>query len=986
MKRFLKGLLAASLGLVAFVGLASCTQEPAPTCEHELGEKWERDSATHWKECSKCDEMVNYDVHDYTEFALASDKCVKTRECKVCGYVETRNVDHKYVDGVCTVCGLELIMPVYYVRGSFGGSNWPAEDDYKLVIDYASASAKIVVTLTAGDEFKVADATWSAEFNANTIKAEEGLFGGDNNIVVLTTAEYEIIVTKLDTASPECEIKQLCVHTYGEWALVSGKTCEYSATCSKCQTVSTKIEHAGYGEWTLVDGKTCDFEQVCACGDKKTKVEHTWGDDIVCDKCQAVDVIQLYVKGTMNGWSDNADYALVLGADKKSASLLLEVAEGDEFKVATSDWSTEFGTANMVFNVNGFEGDGNIKASKAGVYMINVTDLDTLEPKCSIDPIQLYVKGSMNGWGANADYALAYDKATDKATFTVTISDLSTEFKVAPDNWDLYNKHYNMGKLGEGYGYGTPENDAQNIKFDEAGNYVITVSGVTTGEPTITIVKGEGNVEVVVTPCPELYVKGSMNGWSANNAYKLAVDGTKATLKVYLEAGDEFKVADADWTYEFNSSKVDSNGVLGGDGNIKVLVSGYYEFTVDGVDNKATATCSAELVGQDAATKDKNTWKKADNVYGELVTEAGTVIQTAGKFRSFVVVDAKGRIAYFCIMPTSGYGNCVSDSYIRHSAYADYTKNPAFANIAAESYDEYGNKKFDLVVPEGGFALIDVHDSDAGTMAFLNFIVGTTIKIENIGPVNTNTINVDNLRVSYYNGDVTVTKYEEVAVKSLSIAEVNALTADSLVVVSGTVAYKNDKYYLVDGSNEIVLYNQHACPGDKITVVANYSSKNKNLEKFQVISVIEEKTADVKLTLTEVTNVNQLVDGAKIVIGYEGFVMGQQIGTIRASVNLDDPCAQVVTLVKSGSNWLLQVGENQYLNWGSGNGIATGSATDAKAQWTISIADGVTKVVNANTSGDDTRYLQYNVGSPRFVAYKASSNQKDIKLYIVTAE
>ena len=310
MKRILKGLILAFVGVFGLT-LASCgekTQTPVtptpgtPEHQHALGEGWKRDSAVHWQECSGCDELVNMAAHDYGDWVKDAKLCQQTRDCKVCGYRETQSVDHTWnAEGTCTHCGEALVITQYYVRGSFIDSTWPALDEYKLPIDYNTRTAEITVSLTAGDEFKVADANWSAEFNINTIVCEEGLFDGTNNIIVKTTADYKIVLSKLETSTPVCTITQLCVHDY-TWTKVEGKTCEYTGVCSKCGVTSEKVEHAGYGEWTLVEGKTCDYEQVCACGDKKTKVEHAWGEDIVCDKCQAVNVLQFYVRGDMNSW------------------------------------------------------------------------------------------------------------------------------------------------------------------------------------------------------------------------------------------------------------------------------------------------------------------------------------------------------------------------------------------------------------------------------------------------------------------------------------------------------------------------------------------------------------------------------------------------------------------------------------------------------------------------------------------------------------
>lgn len=836
MKRILKGLILAFVGVLGLT-LASCGEETelpteqtpqTPVHEHTTGDGWKRDSATHWQECSGCDELVNVNVHDYNDWKLATDKCVKTRDCKVCGYTETRDVDHTWKDGVCTVCGEELLITQYYVRGSFGGNDWPALDEYKLAIDYGTASATITVTLKAGDEFKVADDKWSTEFNAKTIKAAEGLFDGDNNIIVKTTAEYKIVLTKLDTTTPECEITQLCVHEF-TWTKVEGKTCDYTGVCSKCEATSTKVEHAGYGDWTLVDGKTCDFEQVCECGDKKTKVEHTWGDDIVCDKCQAVNVLQFYVRGDMNGWDTSS--ALVLSADKKSASVLLVVEEGQCFKIATEDWKNEFNFGTITFNVNGFEKKAedasDVKATKAGVYMVNVSGLDTLEPTCTIDPVQLYVRGDMNSWGTDAKYAFVYDKETDTATFTLELADVTQGFKIASPEWDVYNKRYNIGALGDGkYGYGTAEADAGNIKFTETGFYVIKVAKLTTGDPVVTIEKGTGTVEPVIIPVPELYVKGGMNGWAAEDAYKLVVDAEAdtATLEFVGVKGQEFKVANADWSFEYNAKTATLPEGLSGDSNIVIGANGVYKVVVTGLADKATATC--------VITK----------VLGE-------------------------------------------------------------STIAEVKAAEDGTK----VIVSGTLKTVDLG--------------GTT---------------------------VLVAGEEELNVYQLDEA-VNVCIGD-----------------------EVVLY------GTKGT----HSSKPQLVAGAVVLSCTKGKSANA-ISLSEITSTEQLVDGMEVVIAYDKYVMTQQSGKYRSYMIsedlevLDDVCVQVVKLVKTGNNWLLQVADGQYLYWESGNTVYTGDSVEAKAQWTISIAEGVMSIAH---STDATRLLQFNAnaGQERFAAYAGTQNNASL--------
>ena len=52
--------------------------------------------------------------------------------------------------------------------------------------------------------------------------------------------------------------------------------------------------------------------------------------------------------------------------------------------------------------------------------------------------------------------------------------------------------------------------------------------------------------------------------------------------------------------------------------------------------------------------------------------------KTTNGWRLFIVVDAEGRIAYMAQNMVNGYGGAMSDTYIRHSDYANHESNPAF--------------------------------------------------------------------------------------------------------------------------------------------------------------------------------------------------------------------------------------------------------------------------------------------------------------------
>lgn len=94
----------------------------------------------------------------------------------------------------------------------------------------------------------------------------------------------------------------------------------------------------------------------------------------------------------------------------------------------------------------------------------------------------------------------------------------------------------------------------------------------------------------VITDC---YIKGSMNEWSDNDAFKFTYDEATdtATLTLEIAADAEFKVTiGTGWSKEFNSSSATYDATqFGGSGNIVCLVAGTYVLTVTNVTGEAPA-------------------------------------------------------------------------------------------------------------------------------------------------------------------------------------------------------------------------------------------------------------------------------------------------------------------------------------------------------------------------------------------------------------
>ena len=192
MKRIFKFLACSFVCLGVVLAVVSCKGKH----KHDIEEaNWVRDSASHWHACEGCDELFDLGLHTYGAYTKDEKECKQSRTCTVCGFVQTTTVDHTWgawatrTDGTfgkeCSHCYSVEYLTQYYVKGSM--NNWSNSDDYKLVIDATTMSATITAELTEGSEFKVANSDWGKQFNATSITAEEGLFGGTDNIVVLVS-------------------------------------------------------------------------------------------------------------------------------------------------------------------------------------------------------------------------------------------------------------------------------------------------------------------------------------------------------------------------------------------------------------------------------------------------------------------------------------------------------------------------------------------------------------------------------------------------------------------------------------------------------------------------------------------------------------------------------------------------------------------------------------------------------------------------------
>ena len=144
-------------------------------------------------------------------------------------------------------------------------------------------------------------------------------------------------------------------------------------------------------------------------------------------------------------------------------------------------------------------------------------------------------------------------------------------------------------------------------------------------------------------------------------------------------------------------------------------------------------------------------------------------------------------------------------------------------------------------------------------------------------------------------------------------------------------------------------------------------------------------------TSAPITDVAQLTDGTKIVIAGSttDAALGAQSGTLRTKIDItrnsdgsltyaENAGVSVLTLeLNDDGTWAIKDGNVYLVAVEGGNKVdVTEDKTNPLAKWTIEFVEGVLKI--HTNDGSNERFLQYNASSPRFVAYKASSNQQDV--------
>ena len=296
-----------------------------------------------------------------------------------------------------------------------------------------------------------------------------------------------------------------------------------------------------------------------------------------------------YVKGTMNNWSDNADYLLVYD-ENGNASVTVVFAAGANFKVANSDWSLELHAGDLAANdhVVADETDTNskknMKVLTAGTYTVTVTVdgalvvelVEATEPSEPSDPsepvdppvadgITLYYYN--NSWTKVNLYA--WNDAGNFGSWPGTAM-TAVEGK---SGWFTITLNAPAEGLNIIFNNGSGD---QTADLTYAGlNYWVNSTDYETLE------EAEAAASAPVAPTTGWYVRGTMNGWGTGAALVYDENGNPS-ITIDLNAGVTFKVATSDWSQEYKySSDLGANFKNGAEnGNIEVVVAGTYTISI----------------------------------------------------------------------------------------------------------------------------------------------------------------------------------------------------------------------------------------------------------------------------------------------------------------------------------------------------------------------------------------------------------------------
>ena len=443
----------------------------------------------------------------------------------------------------------------FYFRGSM--NDYQTSDEYLFNVDEETNTASYEITLALNDTFKIANYYYSVEFNYNPYFKYLNNFtvGGEFNTdpKVVVAGNYKFVI--------DLETKALTVY----------------------------------------------------CDGVKLEEDRT---------------PNLYLRGSMNNWEAVTKLTRTTEGNNLIASIETELAVGDEFKIADDSYDVQFDYNSFSHGSSHFEastdGYNNVKVKVAGLYKITI-NLTTKAVTVVVDGVtlfenkvassgggggttdtpsvpsgtDLYLRGSVNNWDTSTKLTIK-----DNVAFITYEFESGDIFKIADASW-TNSCTFGYPYFAAGTGYFSEGTEYGNVVVDQAGTYEISLN---LSDYTMTVKKdGEviiagsssnpgGNGGSTEPTTIDLYLRGSMNEWGTAN--KLTVNGDIASITLSLAVNAQFKIANADWTFEFNSSHLKGLSQFGSidTQNILVKEAGEYTFEINLKTNEIKVSKDGEVL------------------------------------------------------------------------------------------------------------------------------------------------------------------------------------------------------------------------------------------------------------------------------------------------------------------------------------------------------------------------------------------------------
>ena len=433
------------------------------------------------------------------------------------------------------------------------------------------------------------------------------------------------------------------------------------------------------------------------------------------------------------------------------------------------------------------------------------------------------------------------------------------------------------------------------------------------------------SIESIRPQYDQLYVRGSMTGWDINDDYSLNYNVYEDvySISLYLEKYSQFKIADETWMFQFNINNTKTNI------DMSLMDSDNLLAKFSGIYNikiEGYKTSSEPICTIEYTFEDSELFYLCKSSNWEVIDT--NLLEVGSTKRNLIIEVYIDDFELFTVSNPSGHAVYnESNTYYCHDITIDgevFRCNlPNTYTLIIENYEDYNNTKL-YILPKD---------------------------------------------------------------QTYTVTEALALPDDATCKVYGEIIYENNKPYLTDGTDKILLYNinSHYHQYEKGYISGTITTYNGEKEitnsTFETNSKVNYNY--IKL-YNEITNVEQLYDGLTIILTADNYIMTCQNTKYRNVELVEDinsllyGCFELITLESVNGNWLLKTKSNEYLYCkNDGNYIYTGNVDDDSKLWNISCVDG--QIVIANVLYPE-RGIQFNSSKfNRVATYKF--NQSNPRIY-----